>query len=74
MRKSVYWVCSSMESRISAEERATTAPKVWGFCRPLTMAPKPPMERPPRKVSSRRVDRGKERRVKSTSSWPMNLP
>ena len=32
---------------------------------------KPPMESPPMKVSSRFCDRGKERRVKSTSSLPM---
>ena len=56
------------------EDRAHTAPKVSGFCRPLTMEPKPPMDRPPMKVSSRLVERGKVRRVKSTSSLPMKVP
>ena len=57
-----------------AEDRAHTAPKVSGFCRPLTMEPKPPMDSPPIKVSSRLSDRGKLRLVKSTSSLPMKVP
>ena len=67
-------ISGSGSFRIKAPESAAIAPKVVLYFSPFLMAPKPPMDSPPIKVSSRFLDSGNIFLVISTSSLPMNSP